>query len=76
MKTEKDFTELYEWQLNAFKQRDKYRQVLTKIKNKIVIARTELTQGDIKQYKSPSAIYGVEVFDDILKLINEVFGNE
>lgn len=35
MTTKKDFIELGEWQLNAFKQRDEYRQVLIKIRNKI-----------------------------------------
>ncbi len=33
MKAKKDFIELGEWQLNAFKQRDKYKQALEEIRD-------------------------------------------
>lgn len=33
MKSEEDFIGLGEWQLNAFKQRDKYKQVLEEIRD-------------------------------------------
>lgn len=32
MKSEEDFIELGEWQLNAFKQKDKYKQALEEIR--------------------------------------------
>jgi len=76
MKTEKDFIELGEWQLNAFKQRDEYRQVLIKIRNKIINAKVYLTQGDIRQYKSPSAIYAVTTFNETIELIDEVLNDQ
>ena len=75
MTTKKDFIELGEWQLNAFKQRDEYRQVLIKIRNKIINAKEYLTLGDIKQYKSPSAICAVTTFNETIKLIDEVLND-
>lgn len=36
MTTKKDFIELGEWQLNAFKQRDKYKQALEEIRDRTI----------------------------------------
>lgn len=47
MTTKKDFIELGEWQLNAFKQRDKYKQALEEIRDRLIVVTEEEPQSTI-----------------------------